>query len=454
MHVCFGCRRIELLNRSSLLAFVLTGIVVVTQASAADRIAADKPATVAEAMRALDLTTFPAMIGAKEPLNRSVSRLSYNVLSDCQTAFDFHRKTLTNIKWSEVPGSTVTKDYGSGMFKREGFLASVSVSPLGDPSQPGMLSVSLVLHGNIDLAKLPIPAGLKSTYVGPQIAMYTANGPVTETAEACRKLLVAQGWQPYGKAGDTLFFKQNAIRLTVSITAAPALDGKTSVSFSSEQLSADLPAPSDTVQLQYADTTKQILFDTKESEDAIVAFYRKSLGSSGWTATTDNTLKIDWKSVLIFRNAAKDMLTLEMYPVKDESVLRVTLKHQSTAEVAAIEEHLDEQAAAARKKKGLPLPKLAIALPSGVKLTEHTGSRLEFTVGAGRAKPVAESLRKMLREAGWNEDVTTADAMIGEIAYTKDKQELSLSYVDTGFTPAEFTIRASGVQLEKAHRKE
>ena len=208
---------------------------------------------------------------------------------------------------------------------------------------------------------------------------------MAETTDACRKLLVAQGWQPYGKAGDTLFFKQNAIRLTVSIMAAPALGGKTTVSLSSEQLSADLPAPSDTVQLQYADSTKQILFDTKESEDAIVAFYRKSLGSIGWKATTDNTLKIDWKNVLIFRNAAKDMLTLEMYPVKDENVLRVTLKHQSAAEVAAIEKHLDEQAAAAKNKKEMPLPKVTIALPSGVKLIEQTASRLEFTVVAGRA---------------------------------------------------------------------
>jgi hypothetical protein len=143
-----------------------------------------------------------------------------------------------------------------------------------------------------------------------------------------------------------------------------------------------------------------------------------------------------------------------MYPVKDEQVLRVTLKHQSAAEVAAIEKHLDEQAAAAKKKKELPLPQLTINLPSGVQLTEHTGSRLKFTVGAGRAKPVAESLGKMLRDAGWKEDVTTADAMVGEIAYTKDKQELSLSYVDTGLTPAEFTVRATGVQLDKADRKE
>lgn len=454
MRVCFGCRWIELLNRSSLQAIALTGIVLVTQASAADRTAAEQPATVADAMRVLDLTTFPAMNGAKEPLNRSVSRLSYSVPSDCQTAFDFHRKTLTSLKWSELPGSTVNKDYGSGMFTREGFVASLSVMPLGDASQPGVLGVSLVLHGNIDLSKLPIPAGLKSTYVGPQIAMYTADTPVAETAVACQKLLVAQGWQPYGKAGDTLFFKQNAIQLTVSVTAAPGLGGKTSVSFSSEQLSADLPAPSDTVQLQYADSTKQILFDTKDSENAIVAFYRNSLGSHGWKATTDNTVRIDWKSVLIFRNAGKDMLTLEMYPVKDENVLRVTLKHQSAAEVAAIEKHLNEQAAAAKKKKELPLPKVMIALPSGAKLTEQTGSRLEFTVGPGRAKAVAESLRKVLRNDGWKEEVTTADGMVGEIAYTKDRQELSLSYVDTGFTPAEFTIKASGVKLEEPDRKE
>ena len=236
MHVWFRCCWIERLNPNAFLAFALIGIVVVAQASAAERTATARPATVADATRVLDLTTFPAMKGAKEPLSRSVSRLSYNVPGDCQTTFDFHRKTLTSMKWSEVSGSSVTKDYGSGMFTRDGFLASVSVAPLGDPSQPGTVNVSLTLHGNVDLAKLPIPADLKSTYVGPQIAMYTAGGSVTETAEACRKLLLTQGWQPYGKAGDTLFFKQNAIRLTVTITAAPALGGKTSVSFSAEQL--------------------------------------------------------------------------------------------------------------------------------------------------------------------------------------------------------------------------
>jgi len=139
--------------------------------------------------------------------------------------------------------------------------------PGSDPTQPGMVNVSLNLHGNVDLRKLPIPPHLKSLYAGPQIAMYSTDTPVAETTEQCRKLLLAAGWQPYGQAEGTLWFKQNAVRLTASIASAPAQEGKTSVSFSTEQLSADVPAPAETVQLQYADTTKQILFDTKDSED-------------------------------------------------------------------------------------------------------------------------------------------------------------------------------------------
>ena len=60
----------------------------------------------------------------------------------------------------------------------------------------------------------------------------------------------------------------------------------------------------------------------------------------------------------------------------------------------------------------------------------------------------------MLRNDGWKEEVITVDVMVGEIGYTKDEQELSLSYVDTGFTPAEVTLTATGVRLQVADRKE
>ena len=97
---------------------------------------------------------------------------------------------------------------------------------------------------------------------------------------------------------------------------------------------------------------------------------------------------------------------------------------------------------------------MTIALPPGAKLTEETKARLEFTVATGKAKAAAEAIRKALKDAGWKEEVLTADAMIGEITFTKDKQELSLSYVDTGVMPAEFTIKGTRVEVEQADRKE
>ncbi|MHB8898658.1 MAG: hypothetical protein ACYC6Y_07920 [Thermoguttaceae bacterium] len=423
------------------------------RAVAADTGAA-RVATVADAVGALDLATFPLLKGAKEPSTRDVARLAYNAKSDCKTAYEFQQKTLSRLGWTELPGSMATDQYASGMFTRNGYLVSVSAMPNADPQEPGLAGVQIMLHGNVDLAKLPVPPGLKATYGGPQLAMYSTDAPVAQTAEECRKRFLAAGWQPYGKAGDTQFFKQNAVRLTVTVMSAPAQGGKTAVTFSSEQLSADVPAPADTVQLQYSDSTKEVLFDTKETEETIAAFYRTALAETGWKATTENLIQIDWKKVLIFRNPAMDMLTLEMYPVKDENVLRVTANFDPAVEVAAVEKRLDDQAAAARKKKDdearMPIPKATITLPAGANLTEESKTRLEFTVSSGKAQAAALAIRKALKDAGWNEEVLAADAAVAEIRFKKVSQEISLSYVDPGFIPGEFTVTGSSVELEKA----
>ena len=439
----------------SLTAIVIT---LVSGVSVADEKAGPKPAAVAEAVKVLDFATFPLLAGVKEPGTRNAARLSYNAPSNCKTAFEFQRKTLLGLKWTEVPGSNVTDEYASGMFTRDGFVASVSTMPLSDPKQPGFVNVSIMQHGNVDLKKLPLPSGCKSLYVGPQVAMYTTEAPVAKTVEACHKLLEAQGWLPYGKVEGTHWFKQNAVRLTTSVSAAPGQEGKTTISFSAEQLSADLPAPTETVQLQYSDSTKQLLFDTKESEDDIVAFYRKALNAAGWKATTDKTFKVDWKSALVFRNAAKEMLNLELYTVKDEGVLRVTLKHQSAAEVAAEEQRF--AAAVAAKKKQMeqeknPLfPKVTVTLPKDAAMNEITKKQLEFTIATGKSKATAAAIRKQFKDDGWKEEVLTADDMIGEIAFKKDKQEISLSYINTGIMPAEFTLKGTQVELERATSKE
>ena len=179
---------------------------------------------------------------------------------------------------------------------------------------------------------------------------YVTDAPVEQVAEACRKLLVENRWEPYGNAGDVQFFKQNAIRLAARVFSAPAQGGKTVIDFSTVLMSADLPAPNDTENLQYTDTLSQLSFDTKATPKDLVAFYRPTLATTGWESTRETSVEIDSKEVMIFRNPQKDMLRLEMTAFDGKS--RVLLTHQSAAEIAEIERHIKEDHERRARQKG------------------------------------------------------------------------------------------------------
>src|SRR4051812_2610060 len=193
------------------------------------------PATVEQAAHVLDLSTFPLMEGANEPQQRNVANLGYNVASTPKQAFEFQRKQLTDRKWKESRDTTFTDQTASGTFTRSGFMVSVSAYPLGD----GKIAVFLHNQGNVSLSKLPRPEKTKTVYSAATAAMYVTDAPVDATKDACRKLFLAEGWQPYGSAGDTQSFKQNAIVIGATVSSAPAQGGKTMISYSTELVSAD-----------------------------------------------------------------------------------------------------------------------------------------------------------------------------------------------------------------------
>ena len=302
-----------------------------------------EPATVTEAAKVLDLGTLPLASGAKPRQRHLAAGQEYVAPGNVKRAFDFHRKQLTDAHSTELPGAYVADEMSTSMFSKDGFTLSLMVSP---GSNAGTARVRLMNLGNVDLAKLPVPPEAKSLYAGPASAMFVTEVPVEPTQEACRKLLLEKGWEPYGAAGDSLIFKQNAIRLNAFITAAPAQGGKTAITYSSALMSADLPAPADTEGLQYSDSTTQLMFDTKMPMQEIEAFYRKTLAKSGWEATTTNPFKIDLKQHLIFREPHKDLLELEMYEVEGKN--RVILVYQTAAELAELDRLV--KAEAERKK--------------------------------------------------------------------------------------------------------
>ena len=418
------------------------------------------PATVEQGAHILDLSTFPLVEGATAPGSRHVANLSYLATGDVKTAFEFNRKALVAQGWKELPNSSVTEQSGSAMFSRDGFVVSLSVSPSGDA---GRLYIALQNQGNVKPGKLPVPPGVKPVYVGDPTAMYATEAAVPATADACRNLFIGQGWVPYGNAGDSAMFKQNAVLVTATVSSAPAQGGKTMIQYSTQQMSADIPAPQNVEDMRYADEPPELTFETTENQDAIVDFYRKTLAAAGWKSTLDHMLDIDEKPTMIFRNPAKDMLTLANSGVLRDKLL-FSVRFQSAAEIAELDRRIKEEApklrAAAEAKAAKEaaelaernkVPKVAITLPADAKDVKETKDQIKFTVGKGKAKAAVESLRTQFREAGWKEDVAAVTGMSGAVSVSKEGgQSVSITYTDTGFLPTELSISGMRVELEAA----
>ncbi len=419
------------------------------------------PATVEQAAQVLDLSTIPLMDGAKPPGSRQMAHLFYVATGNAKAGFEFHRKALVAQGWKELPNPLVTEQSASAMFSRNGFVVSLSVSPAGET---GRLMVTLQNLGNVKPGQLPVPPDAKPVYVGDPTAMYVTEAAVPVTADACRKLFLAQGWVPYGDAGDSAFFKKNAILVTATVSSAPAQGGKTMIQYSTQQMSADIPAPPNVEDLRYADEPPELTFGTVETnQNAIVDFYQKTLAAAGWKSTLDHMIAIDDKPTMIFRNPAKDMLTLSMSGVYGGK-LPVSLRFQSAAEIAELDRRIKEEApklrAAAEAKAAKEaaelaernkVPKVAVTLPADAKDVKQTGDEIKFTVGKGKAKAAVESLRTQFREAGWKEAVASVTGMSGVVSVSKEGgQSVTIMYTDTGFLPTGLSISGMRVELEVA----
>jgi len=317
-------------------------------------------------------------------------------------------------------------------------VAPSTTTPVASPMKPPAGSL---------LGSLPLPKGVTTVFANADTAIYIAPGSVDATKQECRKLLLEQGWRPYGIAGDVLFFSKDLVRLTAMISAAPAEGGKTMINFTKEPITVNLPAPDDTLLLQYSDSTKELLFDTTAKKPEMFAYYRETLAKTGWQATTERPIQIGLHDSLIFRNPAKDLLTLQVCEVEGHT--RVTLRHESAEQVAEMERRMDAEIARKKAEMNKPLPKLAIALPSGAQNVQTSKKLIEFQLASGKAKAAIETLRKELTSSGWQEATNVLTNEAGSLSYQKDGQMLSVSYVDPGFIPAEVTISASGVELEK-----
>jgi hypothetical protein len=420
------------------------------------------PATVEQAAKILDLSTFPLMDGARSSESRHVANLSYVAPGGPKKALEFHRKAFSGQGWKELPNSFVSDQSAGAMFARDGFVVSLSVIPFEEND----VSVRLQNLGNVKPGQLPVPPNVKAVYVGDPTAMYETAAAVSATADAVRNSFIAQGWVPYGTAGDTDNFKKNAILVTSTVSSAPAQGGKTTIQYTNQLISSDMPAPPDVEDLRYVDEPPELTFATA-NQDAVVDFYRKTLAAAGWKSTMDKMVDVDGKPTMIFRNPAKEMITLAVPYDYGSGKLGVSVRFQSATELAERDRKMKEMAprlraeaeakaakeakeAAALAEKNKP-PKVAVTLPAGAKDVKQTNDSIKFTLGKGKAKTAVESLRAQFRDAGWKEKFASMEKMAGTLSFSKEGGgSVTVTYSDTGFMPTEVSVSAFRAELEAA----
>ncbi|OAI57174.1 hypothetical protein AYO49_02620 [Verrucomicrobiaceae bacterium SCGC AG-212-N21] len=404
------------------------------------------PASAVEAGQKVDFTTFPLMEGATDERSRSLAHLTYRVAADVKSAYEFQKKQLMAQKWKELPeGAAVTPEYASATFSRAGFHVSVMVMP---HSEAGKVDVTLRNHGNVELAKLPRPKTTKAVYEGPVSAIYTAEGEVPAAIEECEKLLLADGWQPYGMEGDQRVYKKNAMAVKVWVTPAPAQGNKTSITYSSQQMSGDVPMMPGAERFRISESTGRWDFETKASEADVAAYYRKALEELGWKATLDKTIEINGKNMVIFRNEPKDMITLEMQNRFGSS--NVSLLLQSATTVAEIDQKLNAQAEARKAKMKAEAAKPAVVfVPADATVVSQTSNEIKFTIGEGKARALSSTWSDKYYEAGWLLERGGYEGGKGKWAFKREGQTLVFVYTDEGGAPAEITVTSTGVALER-----
>lgn len=445
------------------IAFIISLAALGTIANAADKPVKKVAPTVAEALKVFDpaaVKLLPVKDG-QEVGRLNVGGFTYYTTESAPQAFDFHKQQLLKAKWKEGPHSQAGDGYATATFSKDGYRLTLNANAVGDSTL-----VSFQNQSNLDLKKLPIPKGIKPFYSFETVESYLSDSKDREAVAAeVTKLLVAQGWEPYGTAGDQIFFKQNAVRLSANVMNAPAQDNKVAITYSAEQLSADIPAPAKTVQLQYSDSTKQLFFDYAADDiDAGYAevhkFFNEKLSAAGWKPTTDELIDDVTKKFVIYRNPAKDMLDVDL--TEFEGNIRVYAKFQTAKEVAEIEKQIDAQIAERKKKeeaqKNKPKdePKtdaVKIALPAEAKDVKSDKTEIKFSIAAGKAKPFAEGLLKKLKADGWKALATTLEDMAGVVQLKKGDQDLTIIYLETGLLPSEVTITGDAVEVEKAKGK-
>ncbi|MCA9063150.1 MAG: hypothetical protein KDA96_08825 [Planctomycetaceae bacterium] len=282
-----------------------------------------EPASVESAAGILDLRKLKLPDDAEPVSDLRLAGASYKMKASVKDALTGIRKQLIGLGCKEADGTVATDEYASATFQKADFRIAVMVLP----NQPGEVMVTVDNLSNLDLSKLPLPNAATPQFASAAMAMYQVDAGHEKVKEEISSQMVKSKWEPYGTAGDQLFFRRNAVIASINCMAAPGQDGKSIVQYSARLVSAEIPLPASASDAQYADVTQELSFTTKDDVAQVSQFYAKSLASSGWKPTAEAPAPVDFDLIQIFaQEKTGQLMRLMIREVKDEGHLKVRMK--------------------------------------------------------------------------------------------------------------------------------
>lgn len=386
---------------------------------------AAEPAHVQQASELLDLERLPLPEGAEQQRYRRAAALRYGTTEPSEPAFAYVADRIKALGWKELPGGTHAGGFANAYFERDGFLVYLSASPGGELATQVMLDHK----GNVTPTDLPLPTGVKPLYDFPGVAMFSSPNDPDSTAKEIRETMTAAGWRPYGGAGDSAYYRNNAVLAMISTQSAPAQGGATMVSCTVQMLSLELPAPEFADDFRYTDGTTAISFDCDKSAQEVAGYYRQALAPVGWQANTEKPIPIKWKQVTILRNDRQEMITLETHDFEGRT--RAKLDHQNAAEVAMESFRQSVEAGRVATYRDGEKPRVVVDA-RGLPTPEHLRPyALRYVLDEGRGFAAGERLAANFAKQGWKAARTQADRpVIREWLLERGESQLHVLAVD------------------------
>jgi hypothetical protein len=316
-------------------------------------IVAHEPATLAEALKVMDLRQMPKPEKAEVKIV-SPTRLMYAAPGTLAETAAFCRKQFEDTGWVadnvKVPGLDPAKYVYAG-FDKGGFHVTLSVSK---SMKEGWIDVHMDSLGNVDPRRLPRPADAKATYDFWHYVSYATASKPQEVIEMCRKELTAKGWKQYAVSSAKFHAKEGRFlagfvnhAIDLAINAKAESDGKTTVEYRTSI--RDKPSPGQSADMPVAATLNEgkkvidlnsfprladadpgrgtsagVYYEAPGDIAKTVAFYKEKLKAAGWVEEPRQT--IGEEGDIVIRRFDKEGFHLNLQVGKGDKPDRVKIQ--------------------------------------------------------------------------------------------------------------------------------